>query len=206
MRDGAMYKIEETVVVEGIYDKIKLSEIIDGVIFVTDGFSIFNNKKAQKSLVTLAEKTGLVIFTDSDSAGMKIRNFVKQLVPEERVKHAYIPEVFGKERRKTVPGKEGLLGVEGIGAEVLLDALLASGAKIDGTSQDREKERLITKVDFFALGLSGGENSRQLRQGLAIRLGLPSKLSANMLLDVVNRLLTYRELCEMVEEIKGEKG
>ena len=109
---------------------------------------------------------------------------MKQLVPKEQVKHAYIPEIFGKERRKTVAGKEGLLGVEGIDSEILINAIRESGAFIDGTSEKKEKERLITKSDFFELGLSGRENSAQLRSALAYQLGLPSKLSANMLLDV----------------------
>jgi len=196
-----MYTINETIVVEGIYDKIKLSEIIDSLIFVTDGFSIFNNKKAQKSLMTLAEKTGIIIFTDSDSAGLKIRNFVKQLVPKEQVKHAYIPEIYGKERRKTSFSKEKFLGVEGISSEILLDALRDSGATINGNCEKREKSRLVTKSDFYTLGLSGKDNSAQLRQCLAASLGLPSKLSANMLLDVVNSLMTYNELCNEVNKI-----
>lgn len=196
-----MYKIKETIVVEGIYDKIKLSEVVDSVIFVTDGFSIFNNKKAQKSLVTLAEKTGLIIFTDSDSAGLKIRNFVKQLVPGEQVKHAYIPEIYGKERRKNAFSKEKTLGVEGIDSQILLDALRDSGATIDGNSAKKLRERLITKADFYTLGLSGRDNSSELRRLLAMELGLPSKLSANMLLDVVNRLLTYSEVEELLDRI-----
>ena len=182
-------------------DKIKLSEIVDSVIFVTDGFSIFNNKKAQKTLVTLAEKTGIVIFTDSDGAGLKIRNFVKQLVPKEQVKHAYIPEIYGKERRKSAFSKEKTLGVEGIDSQILLDALRDSGATIDGNAEKKQRERLITKVDFYALGLSGRDNSSELRRLLALELGLPSKLSANMLLDVVNRLLTYSELEELIDRI-----
>ena len=201
-----MYKIKETIVVEGIYDKIKLSEIVDSVIFVTDGFSIFNNKKAQKSLVTLAEKTGLIIFTDSDSAGLKIRNFVKQLVPKEQVKHAYIPEIYGKERRKTAFSKEKTLGVEGIDSQILLDALKDSGATIDGNSAKKQRERLITKADFYTLGLSGRDNSSELRRLLALELGLPSKLSANMLLDVVNRLLTYSEIEELLDRICSQNG
>lgn len=199
-----MYTVKETIVVEGIYDKIKLSEIVDSLIFVTDGFSVFNNKKAQKSLVTLAEKTGLVIFTDSDSAGLKIRNFVKQLVPAHQVKHAYIPEIYGKERRKTAFSKEKFLGVEGIDSQILLNALKESGATIDGNCQKGPRQRLISKADFYLLGLSGGDNSAGKRQALAGHLGLPSKLSANMLLDVVNRLLTYDELCELVNKEENE--
>lgn len=195
-----MFTVSETIVVEGIYDKIKLSEIVDSLIFVTDGFSIFNNKKAQKSLITLAEKTGLVILTDSDSAGIKIRNFVKQLVPKEQVKHAYIPEIYGKERRKTAFSKEKTLGVEGIDCEILLKALRDSGAVIDGSSDKGRKKRLMTKADFYALGLSGRENSSSLRQKLSVHLGLPSKLSANMLLDATNRLLTFEDVEKFLQK------
>lgn len=198
-----MYSVKETIVVEGIYDKIKLSEIVDSLIFVTGGFSIFNNKKAQKSLVTLAEKTGLVIFTDSDSAGLKIRNFVKQLVPKEQVKHAYIPEIYGKERRKVKSGKEGLLGVEGVDSQILVNALKDSGAVIDGNCEKKARERLITKADFYALGLSGKENSAHLRQSLAQHLGLPSKLSSNMLLDVVNALLSFEDVSILVDSLEN---
>lgn len=196
-----MYSVKETIVVEGIYDKIKLSEIIDSLIFVTDGFSFFNNKKAQKTLISLAEKTGIVILTDSDSAGLKIRNFVKQLLPKEQVKHAYIPEICGKERRKTTPSKEGLLGVEGVSSEIILKALTDSGCSLSGNSEKKPKSRLITKADFYALGLSGRDNSVFKRQALSQKLALPSKLSANMLLDVVNRLLTYEELVSLIDEI-----
>lgn len=197
-----MYSINETIIVEGVYDKIKLSGFIDSLIFVTGGFSVFNNKKTQQSIKTLAEKTGIVILTDSDSAGIKIRNFVKQLVSEEQVKHAYIPEICGKEKRKTVYAKEGLLGVEGISEDIIISALKDCGCTINGQKETPKAERLINKVDFFNLGLSGGSDSSLLRQKLALSLGLPSKLSSNMLLDAVNRLLTFEELVKLVENIK----
>ena len=197
-----MYSINETIIVEGVYDKIKLSGFIDSLIFVTRGFSVFNNKKTQQSIKTLAEKTGIVILTDSDSAGIKIRNFVKQLVSEEQVKHAYIPEIYGKEKRKTVYAKEGLLGVEGISEDIIISALKDCGCTINGKKETPKSERLINKVDFFNLGLSGGSDSSLLRQKLALSLGLPSKLSSNMLLDAVNRLLTFDELVKLVENIK----
>lgn len=181
-----MLSVKEAIIVEGKYDKIKLSGFVDSFIFVADGFSVFNSKKDQQTIKTLAEKTGIVILTDSDSAGIKIRNFIKQLVPKEQVKHAYIPEVHGKERRKTVAGKEGLLGVEGITEEIITNALIKSGCTICG---EREMPKAkLTKLDFFQMGLSGGEKSAELRKELAAKLGLPSKLSSNMLLDAVNRM------------------
>ncbi len=198
-----MYTVKETIIVEGVYDKIKLSGFIDSLIFTTGGFSVFNNKKMQESIKTFAKATGIVILTDSDSAGLKIRNFVKQLVPSEQVKHAYIPEICGKERRKTVCSKEGFLGVEGINPEIILKAIKQSGATINGNATQEKSSQEITKADFFALGLSGGKESAALRQKLALELGLPSKISANMLLSVVNRLLTREELSNLVETIRN---
>ena len=195
-----MYKIKETIIVEGMYDKIKLSGFIDGVIFVTDGFAVMNDKKKCDAIKTLAQKTGIVILTDSDSAGFRIRNFVKQLAPGCDIKNAYIPDVKGKEKRKNQPGKEGLIGVEGISEKILLDALVKSGCEIDGDSQKKEKSRNITKADLYALGLTGGENSRQKREKLTRELGLPIRISTNMLLDVLNRLISYEELKELCEE------
>ena len=199
-----MYTIKEAIIVEGIYDKIKLSGFIDSLIFVTGGFSVLNNKNMQKSIRTLAEKTGIVVLTDSDSAGLKIRNFVKQLVPEECVKHAYVPEIFGKEKRKTNYSKEGLLGVEGISEEIVITALRQSGCTIEGDKVRVRKPGNITKVDFFELGLTGKEDSTELRRKLALQIGLPSKLSANMLLDAVNVLMDKEELLELVERIRKE--
>ena len=197
-----MYTIKETIVVEGTYDKIKLSGFIDSLIFTTNGFAVFKNKNAQKSLRTLAESTGIVILTDSDSAGIKIRNFVKQLTQSGRVLHAYIPEIAGKEKRKTAPGKEGLLGVEGISEEIIIDAIRKSGARVDGASDGKRADKPITKADFYRLGLSGGADSEDKRRRLAKMLGIPSKLSANMLLSAVNRLLTEDELCKMLENLQ----
>ena len=197
-----MYTVNETIIVEGVYDKIKLSGFIDSLIFMTGGFSVFNNKKSQESIKTLAEKTGIVILTDSDAAGIKIRNFVKQLVPKEQVKHAYIPEISGKERRKTTYSKEGILGVEGIDEDIIIAALKESGCTINGEKSTPKAVKKITKTDFYNLGLSGGAKSCELRQKLAISLGLPSKLSANMLLEAANKLLTYDELLNIIENIK----
>lgn len=196
-----MYRVDEAIVVEGAYDKIKLSQFIDGVIFTSNGFSIFNNKAAQNSVRTLAEKTGIVILSDSDSAGIKIRNFIKQLAPDARVLHAYVPELKGRERRKDKDSKEGLLGVEGMSEDIIIDAIKKSGATVDSFAGRARAEREITKADMYKLGLSGGGNSRLLRAEISKKLGLPSKLSSNMLLDVINRLLTYDELSYIVDEI-----
>ncbi len=200
--DETLYRVNEAIIVEGAYDKIKLSQFIDGVIFITGGFSVFNNKAAQSSIRTLAEKTGIVILSDSDSAGIKIRNFIKQLSPDSKVLHAYIPELKGREKRKEKDSKEGLLGVEGMSEDVIIDAIIKSGATVEGFSGKPRAEREITKADIYRLGLSGGEESRRLRAEISKKLGLPSKLSSNMLLDVINRLLTYDELCSLVDEIK----
>ena len=196
-----MYTVKETLIVEGTYDKIKLSGFIDSIIFTTNGFAVFKNKQAQRSIRTFAEKTGIVILTDSDSAGIKIRNFVKQLAKDGRVLHAYIPELQGKEKRKTAPGKEGLLGVEGISEEIIMDAIRKSGATVNGERGSCREKKPVTKADFYAMGLSGGKNSEELRRKLAKKLGIPSKLSSNMLLSAVNRMLTSEELAEIIGEI-----
>ncbi len=197
-----MIKIKEAIIVEGIYDKIKLSRFVDGVIFVTGGFSVIKNKGMLKSIKTLAEKTGIVILTDSDTAGFKIRNFIKQDIPESQVKHAYIPEIFGKEKRKATPGKEGLLGVEGMEEEILVKALKLAGCEIEGERCEKKQDEPITKADIFALGLSGRAGSAELRKKLEAELELPSKMSANMLLSVLNRLLTLKELEDLILKIK----
>lgn len=199
-----MYKVKEAIVVEGTYDKIKLSSFIDGVIFVTGGFSIINNKKKSETLKTIAEKMGIVILTDSDSAGFQIRNYVKQLIPDEKIKHAYIPEIAGKEKRKKIAGKEGLLGVEGILPEIIIKALKDAGCEIDGNSSVPKETTPITKSDLYLLGLSGTDNSAKKRQALLNLLGLPSKISSNMLLSVLSRMLTKDELINLIDEIQSE--
>ena len=196
-----MIKVKEAIIVEGVYDKIKLSRFVDGVVFVTGGFSVIKDKKKLLTIKTLSEKTGIVILTDSDTAGFKIRNFIKQNLNTEDVKHAYIPEIFGKEKRKQAPGKEGLLGVEGMEEQVLVDALKQAGCTIEGVSYDKKQEKRITKADMYFLGLSGGENSGILRKKLEEELGIPSKISSNMLLDVLNKILTFDELTSLISEL-----
>lgn len=196
-----MYTIKETIIVEGTYDKIKLSSFIDSVIITTNGFTVFKNKKLLNSIKTFSEKTGIVILTDSDSAGFKIRNYIKQSIKSGTVLHAYVPDVQGKEKRKRSPGKEGLLGVEGMDEKTIMTALREAGCTIDGGSKAPAAERAITKADMFAAGLSGRADSAPKRRKMAEILGIPSKISSNMLLDVINRLMTYDEFCKTAQDI-----
>ena len=191
-----MYRIKECIIVEGTYDKIKLSGFIDGVIIEVHGFGIYNNRDLQKTIKKLAKECGIVILTDSDSAGFRIRSFIKQNIPKEYVKHAYIPDIPGKERRKSVPGKEGLLGVEGIDEEIIVNALIDAGCEIDGSSTQSKSK--ITKSDLMRLGLAGGAGSREKRYVLLKNLELPAKLSTNMMLEVINRLFEKEEFEKLV--------
>lgn len=187
-----MLEIKEVIVVEGRYDKNTLSQIVDAVIIETSGFGIFNNRQKQKLLRTMAEKRGLIVLTDSDGAGFVIRNFIKSCVPPEYVKHAYIPDIQGKEKRKSAPSKEGTLGVEGMRPQVLLEALKRAGASF-GECSAEEKTAIISKADMFKMGLSGGTGSREKRAQLIKKLDLPEKLSADALLDVLNALMSREE-------------
>lgn len=188
-----MYRVREVIVVEGRYDKNTLSQIVDATIIETAGFGIFNNAQKQKLLRTMAEACGLIVLTDSDGAGFVIRNFIKGCVDPKLVKHAYIPDVAGKERRKAAPSKEGKLGVEGMRPQVLLDALIRAGATIDGADAPDTHGGRITKADMFARGLSGGTGSREKRAALIKKLDLPEKLTADALLDVLNATMSREE-------------
>ena len=196
-----MYKIKEAIIVEGTYDKAKLAGFIDGVILTTHGFAVYTNPDFINTIKELARTCGIVILTDSDSAGMKIRNFVKQHAADGVVYHAYVPDVAGKERRKSKPSSEGLLGVEGMSEDIIIKALRDSGATIDDVS-DSGKDSRITKADLYFLGLSGTPDASARRAALCRRLNIPIKLSANMLLDVLNRRVSYEELEEMVAELQ----
>ncbi len=189
-----MLKVEEVIVVEGRYDKNALSQVVDAVILETGGFGIFNDRQKQKLLRTLAEKRGLIVLTDSDGAGFVIRNFIKGCVDPAYVRHAYIPDIRGKERRKSAPSKEGKLGVEGMRPQVLLEALRRAGASVNEGS---EQTPAITKADLYARGLSGGEGSAQKRRALQSRLDLPEHLSADALLDVLNALMSREEFYDL---------
>lgn len=187
-----MHSVKEVIVVEGRYDKNTLSQVVDAVIIETSGFGIFNDAQKQKLLRTMAQARGLVVLTDSDGAGFVIRNFIKGCVDPACVKHAYIPDVYGKERRKAAPSKEGKLGVEGMRPQVILDALIRAGATVDARPAAASAAR-ITKADMYKCGLSGGTGSREKRAALIKRLDLPEKLSADALLDVLNAIMTREE-------------
>lgn len=186
-----MHKIREVILVEGRYDKNTLSQLVDAVILETSGFGIFNDKQKQKLLRKLAESRGLIVLTDSDGAGFVIRNFIKGCVDPAHIKHAYIPDIYGKESRKSAPSKEGKLGVEGMRPEVLLDALRRAGATIDGEGTSPDKT--ITKADLYARGLSGCADSAGKRKALIKKLDLPEHLSSTALLDVLNALMSREE-------------
>ena len=196
-----MLKIKEAIVVEGRYDKNKLAQLVDTVILETSGFGIFKDKEQLALLRKIGEKRGLILLTDSDGAGFVIRNHLKGALPPDQVKHAYIPDCFGKERRKRKPGKEGKLGVEGMEPEVLLQALRRAGATSLDEEEEREESPPLTKADLFACGLSGGEGSREKRQALLKKLGLPAHLSPNAMLPVLSALYDRESLLEEMKKL-----
>ncbi len=199
-----MVKVKEAIVVEGRYDKNTLAQIVDAVIFETNGFGIFKDKAQMNLLRHVAESRGLIVFTDSDGAGFVIRNHIKSIIPGHLLKHAYIPDVYGKEKRKSAPGKEGKLGVEGMKPEIILESLRRSGATMDdGLIWEC---RPISKQDMVALGLSGNPNSSMLRRQLCRKLSFPEKISANALLQALNMLYSYEELESMLKTMELENG
>ena len=200
-----MLKIREAIVVEGRYDKNTLAQIVDAPILETKGFGLFKDPKQLELLRSVAKKRGLIVLTDSDGAGFVIRNHIKSAIAAKYLKHAYIPDVAGKEKRKAAPGKEGKLGVEGMSPEVLLAALKNAGATIEGESTARGNDQ-ITKQDFVEFGLSGGPNASERRKRLQYRLHLPEHMSANALLQALNLLLSREELAEIVREWDNENG
>lgn len=192
-----MIKIDKVIVVEGRYDKIKLSSMIDGIIIETEGFGIFKDKDKQKLIRKLAETKGIAILTDSDSAGFVIRNFITSIVPKEYITNVYIPDIYGKEKRKDSPSKEGKLGVEGISAEILKEAFKKAGI---GVSQSETNERKkITLNDFFDDGLTGDTQSKRKRTDLLKKLDLPERMSTKAMLDILNTFITYDEYKKLVE-------
>ena len=193
-----MVKIKEAIVVEGRYDKNTLSQIVDTTILETAGFGIFKDKQRMALLRRVAQKRGLIVFTDSDGAGFVIRNHIKSAIPAQYLKHAYIPDILGKEKRKAAPGKEGKLGVEGMTREVILQALKNAGATMeDGQSKPADA---ITKQDLMELGLSGGPDAASNRKKLLKALNLPEHMSANAMLQALNLLYTREELEKIVKQ------
>ena len=188
-----MIKVNEAIVVEGKYDKIKLSSIVDGLIIETNGFRIFKDKEKINLLRNLARKRGILIFTDSDSAGFLIRNYISSIIPKENIKHAYIPDIYGKEKRKYNYSKEGKLGVEGIPKKIIEKSLKDAGVIFKETELVKKNKREITKIDLYDYGLSGRDNSSELRKVFLKQLNLPEHLSVNSLVKVLNCSLTYEE-------------
>lgn len=197
-------RIKEAILVEGRYDKNTLSQIVDAPILESSGFGIFKDKAQLALLRQVAQTRGLIVLTDSDGAGFLIRSHIKSAIPSGYLKQAYIPDIFGKERRKAAPGKEGKLGVEGMPREILLDALRKAGATIE--DQASQPVGQITKQDMMELGLSGGPNAGEKRLALVKKLGLPERISPNALLQALNLLYTKEELSQMVAALEIEYG
>ena len=194
-----MVKIREAIVVEGRYDKNTLSQIVDAPILETSGFGIFKDKQQMALLRRVAQSRGLIVFTDSDGAGFVIRNHIKSAIPGEYLKHAYIPDIPGKEKRKSAPGKEGKLGVEGMSREIILEALRRGGATIEGEAAPEARQ--ITKQDLMALGLSGGPDASAKRLQLLKKLNLPERMSPNAMLQALNLLYSLEELTSFMESL-----
>lgn len=193
-----MVKIRQAIVVEGRYDKNTLSQIVDAPILETSGFGIMNNRENLKLLRRVAQERGLIIFTDSDGAGFVIRNYLKSAIEPKYLLHAYIPDVYGKEKRKNAPGKEGKLGVEGMPPEVILDCLRRCGATFEDEKSSVYKEQ-ITKLDLFNMGLSGNPDSRAKRQKLLKMLDFPEHMSSNAMLQALNLLYTKDEFYRIAD-------
>ena len=194
--------VKEVIVVEGRYDKNALRQVVDATVIETKGFGIFNDSEKRALLRALAEKRGIILLTDSDGAGFVIRNYLKGCVDPSLVKNAYIPDIPGKEKRKSSPSREGKLGVEGMSPEILLEALRRAGATFgDGPGQVRGG---ITKADLYALGLSGQPDSAGKRKRLQKRLGLPERMTAGALLEALNILTTREELEALIRDDRAE--
>ncbi len=199
-----MVKIREAIVVEGRFDKNTLSQIVDAPILETEGFGIFRNRAQLALLRRVAKKRGLIVLTDSDGAGFVIRNHLKSAIDARYLKHAYIPDIPGKERRKAAPGKEGKLGVEGMRPEVILDALRRAGATFEEETS-AAPETGITKADLLELGIYG-PGSGEKRAALIKKMGFPEKISTNAFLQAVNLLCTLEELTGIVASMENNNG
>ena len=195
-----MLKTDKVIVVEGKYDAIRLANIVDAAILRTEGFGVFRDKEKQELLRTLAEKRGLLVLTDGDSAGMLIRNYIRNIVPAEQITDVYVPDLFGKEKRKDKPSKEGKLGVEGIPDDILIEALQKAGVTEEGDVRTvPSDERLITRMDFYRDGLAGGPNSKAKRLALQNTLGLPERMTGKQLLRIINMMVSYDEYRALVD-------
>ena len=196
-----MQEIKEIIVVEGRYDKNTVSQVVKATIVETSGFGVFSDKEKLALLRRFAEVRGLIILTDSDGAGFIIRNYLKSALPKEQIKQAYIPDIYGKERRKKKNGREGKLGVEGMKPQVILEALRRAGATFLGEAASTTDEQSISKKDLYLAGLSGHPDSGEKRKRLANQLGLPGHLNANALLEVLNALYSYEAFWDAVDTL-----
>ena len=196
-----MIKLREAILVEGRYDVNTVRQVVDTVVLETGGFRIFNNKDQLKVIRRIAETRGLIVLTDSDGAGFVIRNHLKGVLPQDQVKHAYIPDIYGKERRKATGGKEGKLGVEGMRPEVLKEALLRAGATVVGEEMSSQPRRQITRSDLFTAQLTGCAGSQERRKKLLHQLDLPEHLSTKALLQVLNQLMSYEEYTKVIQTL-----
>lgn len=187
-------KLDKPIIVEGKYDKLRLENIFDAPIITTEGFGIFKNTEKAALIKALARKNGVIILTDSDSAGNVIRGHIKSILPTDKITNVYMPEIAGKERRKSAPSKQGLLGVEGIDDKIIIDAF-----KKAGITAKKERGEALTKLDLYNMGLVGSADSTQRRKELLKKLELPTSLSTNSLLDAVNTLYTKQEFIELTE-------
>ena len=196
-----MIKLKQAVIVEGKYDKAKLSSLVDATIVTTDGFDVFRDREKLAYIRALAEKNGVIILTDSDAAGFRIRAHIAGAVDPEKITHVYSPDIFGKERRKTQPSAEGKLGVEGMPAGVLLDALRRAGVAVEGQDAPAPAKRAapVTKADLVEWGLSGGPDSAGRRRRVLAALGLPARMNANAMLSAINALYTRGEFLAFLE-------
>lgn len=199
-----MISVRQAIVVEGKYDKIKLSSVVKGVIICTDGFGVFKNRDKLEVIRLYAKETGIIILTDSDSAGFKIRNFIKGSVGEGKITHVYIPDIFGKERRKTSPSKEGKLGVEGMSEQVLTEAFRKAGVIFCGEERDGRTGGGIDKTLLYELGLSGRPDASLRRKALLCRLELPGLMTSSAIADLLNAMMSREELITIAEELFGD--
>lgn len=193
-------KIKETIIVEGKYDKMRLSPLFDANIIELGGFQIYNNKDRLALIRRIADKNGIIILTDSDSAGFRLRHYLSSAIPKANIKNVFIPDVSGKEKRKAKPGKENLIGVEGMTTEVLISAFKKSGIDVENGSFERTEP--FSKSFLYEAGLSGGKNSSELRKKLCEHYSLPKMLTANSLAEILPIITTKSELLSALEKLK----
>lgn len=200
-----MIKLRQAVIVEGKYDKIKLSSIIDGLIITTEGYGIFKNREKTALIKELAEKQGVIILTDSDSAGFKIRNYIKNITQKGKIINIYIPDIFGKEKRKQFPSKEGKLGVEGMPKDILNAAFKKAGVIAEESASDVQPKESVTRIMLYDDGFIGKDGSEEKRKKLLKKLSLPEMLSTNALLEVLNTMFGADEYRLAVNEVNHQK-